>query len=105
MKALFELSGKQFCLGEGDVFLANRVGTDVGENFTVDKVLSIVDGESTRVGKPSIEGATVELKVLNHGRAKKVVVQKYRPKENYRIRKGHKQEQSQLQLVKIHAGE
>ena len=102
MKAIFEISGMQYIYGEGDVFLAGRVPVDVGETFDTERVLSIIDGDATKVGNPTIKGAKVELKVLNHGREKKVIVQKYRPKENYRIRRGHKQHQSQLQLIKIH---
>lgn len=104
MKAVFELGGKQYLAGEGDVFVTEKVSTDVGKKFKVDKVLSLIDGDSTKVGNPTVKGAKVELKVLHHGHAKKIVVQKYKAKENYRIRKGHKQEQSQLQLVKITAG-
>jgi large subunit ribosomal protein L21 len=104
MKAIFEIGGKQYIHGEGDVFLTERVPAEVGEVYTVDKVLTIIDGDSTIVGKPAVEGAKIDFKVLNHGKGKKVIIQKFRPKENYRIRKGHRQQNSQLQLMKIHAG-
>jgi large subunit ribosomal protein L21 len=104
MKAVFEIGGKQYMHEEGDVFLTERVEKDVGKTFTISKVLSIIDGENTKVGEPTVKGAKVKLKVLNHGKAKKIIVQKFRPKENYRIRTGHRQRQSQLKLVKITAG-
>jgi large subunit ribosomal protein L21 len=104
MKAVFELGGKQHIYGEGDVFLAEKVPLEVGETLLVDKVLSIIDGESTKVGKPFVKGAKVELKVLHQGKSRKIIVQKFRPKENYRIRRGHRQMQSQLKLIKIHRG-
>ena len=103
MKAVFKLGGKQHICGEGDVILAEKVAHDVGATFTIE-VLSIIDGDDTKIGNPMVEGATVAFKVLHHGKAKKVIVQKYKPKENYRIRRGHRQHQSQLQIVKIDAG-
>jgi large subunit ribosomal protein L21 len=104
MRALFKLGGNQYLAGEGDVFMSHRVSADVGETIASDDVLSLIDGDATIVGNPAVNGASVELKVLNHGRAKKVIIQKYRSKTNYRIRKGHKQGRSQLQLLKIHPG-
>lgn len=103
MKAVFKLGGKQHICSEGDVILAEKVPHEVGEIFT-SEVLSIIDGDDTKIGNPVVEGATVEFKVLHHGKAKKVIVQKYKPKENYRIRRGHRQHQSQLKIVKIDAG-
>ena len=104
MKAVFELGGKQHICGEGDVILAEKVPHEVGDTFTSDKVLSIIDGGDTKIGKPVVEGATVEFKVLHHGKGKKVIVQKFRPKENYRIRRGHRQHHSQLKIMKIDTG-
>jgi len=105
MKVVFELSGKQHIYSEGDVFITDCVEHEVGQTFTVDRVLSIVDGADTKIGNPVINGAKVELQVLHQGKGKKVIVQKYKPKENYRIRFGHRRHQSQLKVVKIFAGE
>jgi len=105
MKAVFEIGGKQLIYEEGDVFLSERVHAEVGDTITVDRVLSIIDGDTTKIGEPVINGASVELKVLYHDKGKKVTIQKYRPKINYRIRKGHKQCRSQLKLTKINTGE
>ena len=105
MKVVFELSGKQHIHCEGDVFITDSVEHEVGKTFMVDRVLSIVDGADTKIGNPVIDGAKVELQVLHKGKGKKVMVQKYKPKENYRIRFGHRQHQSQLKIVKIYAGE
>jgi len=105
MKAVFEIGGKQLIYEEGDVFLSERVHAEVGETIKIDKVLSIIDGDTTKIGDPAINGASIELKVLYHDKGKKVIVQHYHAKKNYRIRKGHKQCRSQLKLTKINTGE
>ncbi len=104
MKAVFEIGGKQLIYEEGDVFLTEKLPAETGEMITIDRVLSIIDGESTKIGNPTVKGAKIELKILNQDKGKKVIVQKYRAKENYRIKRGHRQEQTQVKLLKIHAG-
>lgn len=104
MYAVVVTGGKQYKVAEGDVVYVEKVEADVDSTIELDNVLAISKDNGEFVfGKPSIEGAKVTAKVLKQGKAKKVVVFKYKPKKHYRKKQGHRQPYTKLQIEKINA--
>ena len=100
MFAIIETGGKQYRVTEGDVIFVEKLPAEAEETVTFDRVLAIM-GESTQVGTPYVQGATVSGKVLKNGKGKKIHVFKYRPKKNYRRKTGHRQPYTKIQIEKI----
>ena len=84
MYALIETGGKQYKIQEGDILSVEKLGAGEGEMVSFDKVLLVSGEDGIKVGKPYVEGAAVEGEVLFHGKGKKIIVFKYKPKKNYR---------------------
>ncbi|MDD2400646.1 MAG: 50S ribosomal protein L21 [Clostridia bacterium] len=91
MYAVIETGGKQYKVQEGDILNIEKLNIQEGETAEVTEVLAIVDEEKVSIGKPFLEGAKVVLKVLEHGKDKKVLIFKYKPKKKYRKMRGHRQ--------------
>ncbi|WP_284139719.1 MULTISPECIES: 50S ribosomal protein L21 [unclassified Virgibacillus] len=100
MYAIIETGGKQVKVEEGQVIYVEKVAADENESVTFDKVL-FVGGDDVKVGAPFVEGATVTAKVEKHGRQKKVMVYKFKPKKNYHRKQGHRQPYTKLIIDKI----
>jgi len=101
MYAIIETGGKQYKVQAGDVITVEKLGTEAGDEYTFEKVLSIVDGEATVVGKPLVEGASVSASVLGDGKAKKVVIYKYKAKKGYHRKKGHRQPFTRVKIEAV----
>ena len=97
MKAIFVTGGKQYYVAEGDVIYVEKLDAEAGKTITFDEVLCVGD----KTGTPYVEGAKVECLVEKHGKAKKIVVFKYRPKKKYRNTRGHRQPYTKLVVKKI----
>lgn len=91
MYAVVEAGGRQYQLTSGLYVDVEMVPGEVESEFVFDKVLMIVDGEQSTVGKPVVEGAKVVGKIIGHPRGNKLVVFKYRAKKGTRKRTGHRQ--------------
>ena len=100
MQAIIETGGKQYRVQEGDILFIEKLAVEADETVTFDKVLAIT-GDTNTFGAPYIEGAKVEAKVLKNGKNKKIYVFKYRAKKNYRIKTGHRQPYTKVQIEKI----
>ena len=101
MYAVIETGGKQYKVSEGDVIFVEKLGVEEGEAVTFDKVLIIGNDENVTIGAPTVEGATVEAKVVKNGKAKKIYVFKMKRKKNYRRKKGHRQPFTKVEISKI----
>lgn len=99
--AIIQLNGKQFKVSEGDKLTLDRLKQPAAKEFTISDVLMIGDEKDQKIGTPLVEKATVKLKVLEHGRSKKLRVAKFRAKSRYRRVYGHRQPQSTIEVVKI----
>lgn len=87
---------------EGDVLFVNRYPeTKDGDTVTIDTVLAVGEGESIKFGTPTVEGASVEAKILENKRGKKVNVFKKRRRKGYRNKRGHRQELSVIKIESI----
>lgn len=103
MYAIIETGGKQYRVQEGDTLYIEKLPAEAGETVEVNKVLAVVKDGDLKVGAPLLEGAKVVLKVVRHGRGKKIIVFKYKAKKNYRRKQGHRQPFTQVTVEKIEA--
>ena len=101
MKAVIVTGGKQYTVAEGDVLYIEKLNAEAEETVKFDQVLAVLDGENTKVGAPVVEGAAVEAKVVKNGKAKKIVVFKYKPKKNEKSKMGHRQPYTKVEITKI----
>lgn len=103
MYAIVESGGKQYRLVIGQMVDVERLDVNVGESVELDRVLMVSDGDSIQVGQPVLDQARVAATVIEHGRGRKVIVFKYRPKQRYRVKNGHRQEYTRLRIDAIEA--
>ena len=102
MYAIIATGGKQYKVAEGDIIKVEKLGAEAGTTYTFDQVLA-VSNDGLKIGNPTVEGATVEASVLGDGKAKKVVVYKYKPKTGYHKKNGHRQQYTAVKIQKINA--
>ncbi|OZM57850.1 50S ribosomal protein L21 [Lottiidibacillus patelloidae] len=102
MYAIIETGGKQVKVEEGQAIYIEKLDAEAGETVTFDRVL-MVGGEDVKVGSPTVDGATVTAKVEKQGRAKKVIVFKFKAKKKYRRKQGHRQPYTKVIIEKINA--
>ena len=91
MYAVIETGGKQYTVREGDLVKVEKLDANEGDAVTFDKVLLVAKDGSVNVGKPYVADAKVEAKVLKQAKDKKVIVYKFKAKKNERIKRGHRQ--------------
>lgn len=103
MYAIIVTGGKQYKVSEGDMLFIEKLEAEEGSAVTFDQVLLAGEGESVKVGAPTVNGATVEAKVLKNGKAKKIYVFKMKRKKNERKKKGHRQPFTKVEITKINA--
>ena len=101
MQAIIKECGKQYTVSEGQLVYMEKLGAAEGETVEFTDVLAIVDGENSKFGTPTVEGAKVTAKVVRNGKGKKILVFKYRPKKGSATRKGHRQPYTAVQIEKI----
>ena len=102
--AIVEASGKQFWLQSNRYYDLDRCHAEVDDVLTIEKVLLINNGKDTKVGKPYVKDAKVEIKVLEHRRGPKIIVYKMRPKKKTRRKNGHRQELTRVLVQSISVG-
>lgn len=101
MYAVIEACGKQYKVSEGDVVFVEKLDVNEGDTVTFDKVLLLSNDEKVKVGTPTVKNAKVEALVLEHGKAKKIRVYKYKAKKNERKTQGHRQPFTKIKIEKI----
>ncbi|CAI8974852.1 MULTISPECIES: 50S ribosomal protein L21 [Brevibacillus] len=103
MYAIIETGGKQYKVEEGAVLFIEKLADVEGEVVTFDKVLLVSKDGKVTAGAPTVAGVTVTGKVEKHGKAKKIIVYKYKAKKNYRRKQGHRQPFTKVVIEKINA--
>lgn len=103
MFAVIASGGKQHRVSEGEVLRLEKLDGEPGASVTFDKVLMVGSGDSVAVGAPFVEGSTVEAEVLRQDRAKKVHILKFRRRQNYMRRQGHRQQFTEVRITRIKA--
>ncbi len=100
MYAIIVSGGNQQKVEEGSVIYVEKLDVEAGDSFTFEDVL-MIGGDSLRVGDPYLDGVTVDAVVEKHGKQKKIIVFKYKPKKKYRRKQGHRQPYTKLTITKI----
>ena len=101
MYAIIEACGKQYKVAEGDVVFFEKLEAEEGKTITFDNVILVSDDKNIQVGNPYVKGIKVEGKVISHGKAKKILVFKYKAKKNYRRTQGHRQPYTKVEITSI----
>ena len=105
--AVIQTGGKQYIVKPGDVIKVEKLAgyddkrPEKGAKILFNEVLLVDDGDSTTVGTPFISGASVTATLVEEGRGRKVITQKYKSKTRYRNRKGHRQPFSSVKIEAI----
>ena len=99
--AIVEIGGGQLRVEPGRFYDINLLAAEPDSIYTIDKVLLVSNEGDVTIGRPFIEGATVEGNVIRHRRGKKVIVYKMKPKKKYRKKRGHRQELTRLMIDSI----
>ncbi len=103
MYAVIRTGGKQYRVAAGDSVEVEKLDGAVGESITLNDVLLVAAGDTVKVGAPNVEGASVSAKITGQYRGNKILVFKYRPKKRIRVRRGHRQYLTRLQIESINA--
>ncbi|GAB1484952.1 50S ribosomal protein L21 [Treponema sp.] len=100
MYAVVEFKGKQYKAEKGALLKVDRIDAEKGAAVDMDRVL-LVSGDKVAVGAPYVKGVTVTAVVEDHGKADKIIVFKYKPKKDYRRKRGHRQQYSLIRVQEI----
>lgn len=101
MYAIVEIAGQQFKVEQGKSIFVHRLDVEEGKKIEFDKVLLLEDEGKVTVGEPLIENAVIEGKVTDHVRGDKVIVFKKKRKKGYRIKNGHRQNFTRIEIISI----
>ncbi len=103
MFAVIKTGGKQYKVQKDDKLLVEKLEGNEGDKITLDQVLMVVDGKKSKVGEPLIKGASVEATLVRQERGPKIIIFKKKRRQNYRRKKGHRQDLTMIQITGIKA--
>ena len=103
MYAVVNSGGKQYKVQQDEILRVEKISGDVGSPVTFDRVLMFSDGENISIGQPVLENVAVEGHIVEQGKAKKIIVFKYKKRKRFRRKKGHRQEFTAVQIDSITA--
>ncbi len=104
MYAIVEISGKQFKVEKKQKLFVNRLDVAEGKKISFDNVLMVNDGSKSSVGTPNVSGVQVDAKVLKHFKSDKVIVFKKKRRKGYKVRNGHRQAITEIEISDILTG-
>ena len=104
MYAIVEISGKQFKVEKKQKLFVNRLDVAEGKKISFDNVLMVNDGSKSSVGTPNVSGVQVDAKVLKHLKSDKVIVFKKKRRKGYKVRNGHRQAITEIEISDIITG-
>jgi large subunit ribosomal protein L21 len=101
MYAIVDIAGKQFKVQKDQFVYAPKLAGEAGTAVEFDKVLLVDDGSSVNIGAPTVSGATVSGKILEHVKGDKVIVFKKKRRKGYTVKNGHRQQYTKVQIESI----
>ena len=100
MYAIIQTGGKQYKVEAGDEILVEKLDAEVNAEVEFD-ILLVADDAGVKIGTPVLDGVKAKAKVVEHGKGKKVIVFKYKPKKNIRTKRGHRQPYTKVEILSI----
>ena len=101
MYAIVNSGGKQYKIREGEILRIEKVTGEIGSEILFDQVLMVSDGENVTIGQPNLENVEIRGHVVEQGKAKKIIVFKYKRRKRYRRKQGHRQQYTAVKIDKI----
>ncbi len=101
MYAVVFSGGKQYRVKEGEVLKLEKIPGEVGSAVSFDKVLMFSDGENVKIGQPVLENVSVSGNIVEQGKARKIIVFKYKRRKRYRRKQGHRQQYTAVKIDSI----
>jgi len=101
MYAVVATGGKQYKVEEGDVLRIEKIPGDIGTPLSFDQVLMVSDGQTVQVGRPILKDTAVDAHIVEQGKAKKILVFKFKRRKRYRHKQGHRQQYTAVKIDKI----
>jgi len=96
--AVIRTGGKQYQVSAGSLLRVEKIDGNVGDSIELSDVLAVFDGDDTKIGQPTVEGASVTARIVEQGKAKKVIVFKKKRRKGYRVKRGHRQLYTALEV-------
>ncbi len=103
MYAIVDIAGKQYRVGESQKVFVALMDVEIGKKVKFKDVLLVSKGGAVSIGSPHIEGAAVDATVLDHVKGDKVIVFKKKRRKGFRVKNGHRQPYTQIEITKIKA--
>lgn len=101
MFTIVDLNGQQHKVKPSERLYVPKLAKNVGDSVSFDRILLVADDKSVRVGNPLVKGISVQAKVLAHVKDETVIVFKKKRRKGYRLRKGHRQQYTQVEITSI----
>lgn len=101
MYAVVKTGGKQYRVSKGDRVRIEKIPGEVGAEVSFDQVLMIGGTDDVKVGTPVVSGATVSARIIKQDRSKKVTVFKFKRRQGYKKKQGHRQAYTQVEITGI----
>ncbi len=101
MYAVIKTGGKQYRVAAGQKLKIEQIPADIGQEISLDQVLSVGEGDTLKIGAPLVSGALVKVTVLAQGRHDKVKIFKMRRRKHYQKRQGHRQNYTEIRIDAI----
>jgi large subunit ribosomal protein L21 len=101
MYAVVNSGGKQYKVREGEILRVEKLPGEVGNPVTFDRILMVADGQDVTIGQPVLDGVAVRGHIVEQGKAKKILVFKYKRRKRYRRKKGHRQDFTAVRIDTI----
>lgn len=101
MYAVIKTGGKQHRVSEGDVVVVEKIAGAKGDAIVFDQVLMVGNEGDIRIGRPTVDGATVTGEILSQTKASKLVVFKTKKRKGYMKKNGHRQQLTSMKIREI----
>ena len=101
MYAIVNTGGKQYKVSQGDILRVEKIPGEIGNPVSFDKVLMFSDGENVNIGQPVLDNVAVKGHIVEQGKAKKIIVFKYKRRKRYRRKRGHRQPYTAIKIDSI----
>lgn len=103
MYAIIRTGGKQYQVASGDRLRVEKLAGDVGDTVEIDDVLLVADGEDVKIGQPVVDNAKVTAQIVEQDKHKKIIVFKKKRRKGYKLKQGHRQQFTALEIKEISA--